>query len=227
MVQVPMYQARIPISGGGGHIDLREREQDNPILQALMLIQQMKRQGQPEGMQGQIVAEGGKTWLVDKRTGQKIDLGIPTTPRVTELLQLIANARMSEYEEPSEAEISIAKSAKDQLGRRMGITTPRAIPTGEPVRRGPIGPSVEARDELSVFEELGRERTFQGGRGGLFRGRGATGTWEEPTPKVTPPRKRVESKERSPKPKEYPDAKWSKEHQMWTIVKNGRLMGVK
>lgn len=27
-------------------------------------------------------------------------------------------------------------------------------------------------------------------------------------------------------PPEYPDAVWSKEHQMWTVIRNGRLMGV-
>jgi len=32
--------------------------------------------------------------------------------------------------------------------------------------------------ELDVFEALGRKRTFPGGKGGTFRGRGATGGWD-------------------------------------------------
>lgn len=32
---------------------------------------------------------------------------------------------------------------------------------------------------------------------------------------------------RPPKPTEYPDAVWNEQHQMWTVVRNGRLMGIK
>ena len=28
------------------------------------------------------------------------------------------------------------------------------------------------------------------------------------------------------KPAEYPDAVWNEEHKMWTVVREGRLMGV-
>jgi len=44
MIKVPMYQARIPIGGGGGHIDLREEAGTNPIAQVLKEISERKRQ---------------------------------------------------------------------------------------------------------------------------------------------------------------------------------------
>ena len=40
---------------------------------------------------------------------------------------------------------------------------------------------------------------------------------EEPTAK----------KDRPVKPAEYPDAEWSEEHKMWTVIRDGRLKGIK
>ena len=103
MIQVPMYQAKIPIrgGGGGGHIDLTNRPQANPIVAALQQMIQRKRQGeqdelmrqqaqanidyrtaqteaigQPQQTKGRIVVGDGKTWLVNPETGEKRDLGI-------------------------------------------------------------------------------------------------------------------------------------------------------
>jgi len=247
-----MYQPRIPIGGGGRVIDLTEdpRGAPNPIADAINLIFQRKRQReqdelarrkteaeitqmeQPEAMQGQIVTEGGKTWLVDKRTGKKIDLGIKSSPKVEELLKLIEVGR--KYETPTEAEKAISGSAEEELlglrgfeeyeeeythdpwwGKpriktRKGIRKKRAeleAPSVEDWQlQGMLTPEMRKRPPSPITEALG-----------------------EPT--VGRKRKRVVSKavtkERPPKPKEYPDAVWNEEHQMWTIVKNGRLMGVK
>jgi len=209
MIQVPMHQARIPIRGGGGHIDLRERGGVNPIVAALERIIERKRQReqdelsrrfnetriaqmqQPESMSGQVVVGGGKTWLVDRRTGQKKDLGIPAPKGKVE-----------------------GKPIADIINAIAGISRAAQTIPEDVVDTPTIGRALRPlQDELK----------HQTGR---------------PTPMRTPPklddffrgettRKKVESKEIPPKPKDYPDAKWSEEHQMWTVVRNGRLKGIK
>jgi len=200
-----MHQARIPISGGGGYrgnIDLTQRLEDNPIIQALLLISQIKRQGeeQPQGMEGQIVTEGGKTWLVDRRTGQKIDLGIKATPKVEELLKLMDLAR--KYKEPTVTETGLGESAEEDLlglrglekydipgqkRKRLGLDwLAKDIPPRKGIRRkgevSTIGKAIEAPKDFTAFGGMGAERYYGPGGPGFM------------------PRKKVKSKIVGPEP---------------------------
>lgn len=125
MINVQPYQPRIPISGGGGHIDLRERPGPNPIVQVLQQIIGQKRQkeqdelnrrlteakigqmGREKQTSGKIVIGSGKTWLVDPQTGEKRDLGIPAPKgkAATELLN--AWLKLGQFEEPTPREEAI------------------------------------------------------------------------------------------------------------------------
>lgn len=227
-VQIPMYQAKIPIRGGGGrggHVDLTRRPEVNPIVQALQQIIQQKRQkeqdelsrrmaeariGQmerPKQPSMKIVVGDGKTWLVNQATGEKRDLGI-AAPK-----SKVGDRNVTDI-------INDISKISDAAGK---------IPAGsleQPIIDAAIDPMrSQLMQELGLeeIEEPSTEKTW--GLPSLFK----PGYRERGTQKVIRKRKRVESKakERPPKPKEYPDAVWNAEHGMWTIVKNGRLMGVK
>lgn len=46
-------------------------------------------------------------------------------------------------------------------------------------------------------------------------------------PKPATPRKVAPERQRMQPPAEHPDATWNPEHKMWTVVRDGRLMGIK
>lgn len=222
---VPMYQARIPIGGGGGlrHIDLRERAEPNPIVMALQQIVEQKRQreqdelnrriaesqiglrgaqtealGREKQRQGRLAKVGDK-WGFISETGEFQPIPMPP-PSAVKLLE--------EYARGTKAAAGI-----EEAGTRMPPEVLDAIL--KPMEKG-----VLERGGYEEVEVPGEKRS-RFGIDWLAR--------DIPPRKEIRPRKKVVSKEkeRPPKPKEYPDAKWSEEHQMWTIVKNGRLMGVK
>ncbi len=234
-VQIPMYQAKIPIRGGGGmggRVDLTNRPEENPIVRALQQMMQQKRQKEQDALTGRltearigqmeqpkqpsmkIVVGNGKTWLVDPRTGEKRDLGI-VPPRskvgdrnVTDIINDISKISGAAGKIPTE---SLEQPLIDA-----------AI--------GPLRQELLQGLDLESYEEPGTETQ-------KFLGMDFLWPDKNVMVKKVRPRKKVESKvakpvsakaeKRPPKPKEYPDAKWSEEHGMWTIVKNGRLMGVK
>ena len=228
---VPMYQAKIPIrgGGGGGNIDLTNRPQINPIVAALQQIMQQKRQGeqdvlarrkteadityreaatermgQPKGRAGKIVRQGGKTLLIDPQTGETIT-EIPTPPKTAQdILDEIANLTSTAETIPEDiVGTGVIEQHLGALGEQFAGIDPR---TSQP-RQTVINP------------KTGQPRKIFGKEGDVIGIRGQ------------PQRKRVEAREvkgkRPPKPKEYPDAKWNEEHQLWTIVQNGRLKGIK
>lgn len=228
-VQIPMYQAKIPIRGGGGVIDLSSKENESKMLVAQAIgelldevygsgkrqreqgvlnerlvearIGQMGREKQPSM---KIVVGNGKTWLVNSATGEKRDLGI--VPPKSKVGGRAMTDIINDISKISGAAGKIPTDALEQ-----------------PIIDAAIGPlRQELMQGLDLEEvEVPGEKRSRLGMDFLAR--------DIPPRKEIRKRKRVESKvkERPPKPKEYPDAKWSKEHQMWTIVKNGRLMGVK
>jgi len=198
MIQVQPYKPRIPISGGGGvsGIDLRNRSAPRSVGRTAA-----------QGMQGQIVTEGGKTWLVDRRTGQKIDIGIKPSPKVEELLKLIEFAR--QYEEPSEFERAIGESAERDLAQRRGVELPTVAPAAPPA-----APATEPAAGGFLSGIIGKALGPRPAPGEAARLSGTD------IPGV------VGTRKKGTKPKDYPDAKWSDEHQMWVVTRNGRLMGV-
>ena len=202
MIQVPMRQARIPISGGGGVIDLsaKENESKRLIAQAIgQLIGDTVKKPQQKQVRGIVVRGENSIQLINPEDGSLIkDLGPPPKgDKANKALDaIIAMGQISDAAEkiPTDA---LPQSAIDEaMGRQRGSLM------------GELG--------LEEYEIPGEKRS----RLGM--------DWlAKDEPARMGVRKKVESKEIPPKPKEYPDAKWSEEHQMWTIVKNGRLMGVK
>jgi len=206
-VQIPMYQARIPISGGGGVIDLSSKENESKMLLAQAIGEALGKVGRgKQQTDGKITIGGdGNTYLVFPNGEVKPIIKPDGTP---------------------------LKAPKGKVGKR-NITdiindiskisgAAGKIPAGsleQPIIDAAIGPMRGQLMEALDLEEVPGEKRSRLGIDWLAKD----------IPPTIRKRKRVESKvkERPPKPKEYPDAKWSKEHQMWTIVKNGRLMGVK
>lgn len=245
-VQVPMYQPRIPIGGGGGNIDLTEDPRaPNPIVQALQMMVQQKRQREQDKLTGGeiVTGEDGNTYFV-LPNGEVKPLTKPDgTPlkgpkseagkKVTDELNEMAKASKSIKDIPeSVLEPGIAdeimrtrrRGVMDQYGleefdipgekrSRLGMDwLARDVPPRKEIRKKPKFPPPTEFLRTQELPAMRRELAEA----------------QIPTARK---RKRVESKvvtkERPPKPKEYPDAKWNDEHQCWTIVKNGRLMGVK
>lgn len=226
---VPMYQAKIPIRGGGGRADLRERAGTNPIVQALQQIIQQKRlreqdelskrlaetriaqTEQPKQPPMKIVVGEGKTWLVNPATGEKRDLGI-APPRSKAGGRNVSDI-INEISKISEAAGKIPTESLDQTVIDEAIASLRGPLMGE------LG--------LEEYEEEAPSTKKTWGWPTLTKPAYRVRPERTETRRGIRKRKRVEAKERPPKPKGYPDAKWSEEHQMWTIVKNERLMGVK
>lgn len=203
MIQVPMRQARIPISGGGGGvIDLSSKENESRrlIAQALgELLGSIGRKPQPKPVRGIIVRGENTIQLINPEDGSLIaDLGPPPKgDKANKALDaIIAMGKMSDAAEKIPTDALPQSVIDEAMGRQRGSLM------------GELG--------LEEYEVPGEKRS----RLGI--------DWlAKDVPASTGIRKKVESKERPPKPKEYPDAKWSEEHQMWTIIRNGRLKGVK
>lgn len=212
-LNVSMYQPRIPISGGGGVIDLsaKENQSQRLIAQALGQLVGGVARGKPqqEQVRGIVVRGENSILLINPKDGSLIkDLGPP--PKGEK-----ANAALDAIV----AMGKISNAAED-------------IPT-------------DALPQPVIDEAMGRQRTSLMGELGLEEyevpGEKRSRFGMDWLAKDVPPstgvrrigqqpdvgRRQVESKEIPPKPKEYPDAKWNEEHQMWTIIKKGRLMGVK
>jgi len=204
-------------------------------------IGQMGQQKQPT-MKIQIGADGN-TYTINPVTGEAKPVLTPdgkplkASKKVAELLKLIEMAR--KYEEPSEIEEAIGGSAEEELLGLRGLEGyEEEVPSTERTWGWPtlFKPAYRVRPERTVTRKGVRKKV---------KSTPITEALEEPTATATHPRtggkiqmpaaakeerhvRRVKSKEvkRPPKPKEYPDAVWNEEHQMWTIVKNGRLMGI-
>ena len=210
MIRTPIYQPRIPIGRGGGVIDLssKENESNRLIAQAVgEMFGNIAKGMQKQPVQGKIVMAGDKALLIDPYTGETIK-EIPMPPEIGR--KVIEG--LEEY-----AKINKMQDKEGGLG---GL--PPEIPVS---RKRAIEQELMEKEGLEKYEEeytrdpwWGKPRTET--RTGV-RKKGvqpqAAGPAEGP----------VESKTRPPQPKEYPDAEWSEEHQMWTIIKNGRIMGVK
>lgn len=144
---IPMYQARIPIGGGGGYggnIDLTN--QYAPIAEAIEYIIEMKRQqkqdelsrrkteadiayrqkatdvlGQPKQTGGKVVVGGGTTWLVDPQTGEKTDLGIPAPKGKASADLLNAWLKLGQFEEPTPTEEAMRGALGQELLSERGL----------------------------------------------------------------------------------------------------------
>jgi len=213
MIRTPIYQPRIPIGRGGGVIDLssKENESNRLIAQAVgemfgNIAKGMQKQKE-QPVQGKIVMAGDKALLIDPYTGETIK-EIPMPP----------DSGRKVLEE-------LAKTTKAAEGiPQETLEQPIIDAITEPLRQKAIGTAgfeeyeipAEKRSRLGI-DWLARDKPARTG----VRKKGVQ-------PQVAGPAEGpVESKTRPPQPKEYPDAEWSEEHQMWTIIKNGRIMGVK
>lgn len=246
---VPMYQAKIPIRGGGGlrHIDLREREGPNPIVAALQQMVERKRQqeqdeldkrfveariGQmqrPKQPSMKIVVGEGKTWLVNPATGEKRDLGIAPPKskvgdrKISDIINEMSKiGTLPKGTLPEEAETELIGSLLQELLGERGLEEGEEEYTHDPWWGKP-----RTKTRKVIRKKVKSTPITQA------LGEPTTATHPRTDKKIQIPTAKAErhlvrkTKERPPKPAEYPDAVWSEEHQMWTIVKNGRLMGVK
>lgn len=231
MINVQTYQPRIPIRGGGGVIDLSNKENESKMLIAQAIgellagIQAGKRQkgvdelarrgaeadiaykrkatglmGQPEQVKGILVEGENTTLLVNPYTGEVIqDLKVP--PPKSEAGKKVMDAFNN---------IARLSQHEDQGG--LSSVEPELIN------------EFKSRQHQQLMEGMGMEQYPIPGE---KRSKLGFDFLAKDIPPRMGVRKKVESKVRPPKPKEYPDATWSEEHQMWTVVRNGRLMGVK
>lgn len=166
MIQVQPYQARIPITGGGGlrHIDLREGERPNPIAQALERIIERRRQSEQDELARQkaemaewkVFIDNGKTILYNMRTGEKKDTGIPAPKGkvegraiasiINDMAKLSGAAKTVPEEVLGTPTIRAGlRSLEDEVTRKAGLPTPRRKPLieGEPIKRGITAPPEE------------------------------------------------------------------------------------
>ena len=197
MIRTPIYQPRIPIGGGGGVIDLSSKENETNRLIAQAVGEMLGKIA--KGKQKQQVQ--GKIVMA----GDKALLIDPTTGETIKEIPMPPDSGRKVLEE-------LAKVTKAAEGiPQETLEQPIIDAITEPLRQDAM--------RTTGFEEyeMPAEKRSRLGIDWLARDK----------PARTGVRKKVESKTRPPKPKEYPDAEWSEEHQMWTIIKNGRIMGVK
>jgi hypothetical protein len=60
----------------------------------------------------------------------------------------------------------------------------------------------------------------------FFEARRQANIWARQKPGSAIPISTKATGKRPPKPKDYPDAEWSEEYQMWTVIRDGRLKGI-
>lgn len=210
-----MYNPRIPISSGRNYpvVDSRDKEGSKPLWEALNFIGQ--------NLQNERSYELAKE-------GMEIDRNL-------------AKAKIQSYNRPQgmNGQIVVDKDGNTLVvDKRTGTVQNTGIKADSKVAGMINAMSRFWNIPGGVVPEQDEQAITQWGVGEIKRRAGmpkspisqaleskpTTGKWDQ-SKKVL--KKKVESKTRPPKPKEYPNAQWNEEHGMWTIVKNGRLMGIK
>lgn len=228
---------------------MRRTQPYDPLVEALESIMEAKRKRQYEQQFGQvspILSRGGDRptnirdalaaiQAEERPTGlggvlDRLNPFAPARGRGSEIEQLLLAEQMGR-EKPRQGILIMVDDKTLLIDPVTGETiteVPKPPESGRKILEAHINP--KTMQPRKVYGGPPGSSTVTGtrGAGGELIPSPITEALETPRKEIRK-RKRVEGKvkERPLKPKEYPDAKWSEEHQMWTIVKNGRLMGVK